>query len=174
MKTLIKAIMGGIAISMGGIIYLTLENHIVGSLLFSIGLFTIYTFGLHLYTGKICYIMSEKPVYLFTVLTVYIGNYEEVLKEAPHRQWVFSIPKRLRPYFMFDRKLLSKLSKCAWNVLSMYLKESVSVDDPIPGAVIAVQTFGKFLNFNPHLHIIASDGCFYNNSEFMVGIEPNA
>ena len=26
----------------------------------------------------------------------------------PHRQWVFSIPKRLRIYFMMDRKLLAK------------------------------------------------------------------
>jgi hypothetical protein len=32
----------------------------------------------------------------------------EVLKSVPHRQWVFSIPKRLRIYFMYDRKLLSK------------------------------------------------------------------
>jgi hypothetical protein len=38
---------------------------------------------------------------------------EEVLKEVPHRQWVFSIPKRIRIFFMYDRKLLSKLSKCA-------------------------------------------------------------
>jgi hypothetical protein len=35
----------------------------------------------------------------------------EVLKYVPHRQWVFSIPKRLRIYFMFDRKLLTKLKK---------------------------------------------------------------
>jgi hypothetical protein len=39
--------------------------------------------------------------------------YEEVLKQVPHRQWVFSIPKRLRVYFMYDRKLLGKLSQCA-------------------------------------------------------------
>ena len=38
----------------------------------------------------------------------------EVLKYVPHRQWVFSIPKRLRIYFMYDRKLLTKLSRCAW------------------------------------------------------------
>jgi ribosomal protein S27E len=38
----------------------------------------------------------------------------EVLKYVPHRQWVFSIPKRLRLYFMHDRKLLTKLSRCAW------------------------------------------------------------
>ena len=100
--------------------------------------------------------------------------HEEVLEKTPHRQWVFSIPKRLRPYFMYDRKLLSKLSLCAWRVLSEYLKASVSVDNPVPGCVIAVQTFGEFLNFNPHLHIIATDGCFYGDGEFMTGISPNA
>ena len=32
-------------------------------------------------------------------------------KHISHRQWVFSIPKRLRIYFLFDRSLLSKLSQ---------------------------------------------------------------
>lgn len=74
MKTFIKAIVAGIAIATGGVIYLTLENHIAGSFLFSIGLFTIYSFGLNLYTGKICYIVMEKPSYLVTVLIVWLGN----------------------------------------------------------------------------------------------------
>lgn len=75
MKTFMKAIIAGIAISAGGVIYLTLDNHIAGSLLFSIGLFTIYTFGFNLYTGKVCYIVNEKPSYLLNVLIVYIGNF---------------------------------------------------------------------------------------------------
>jgi len=89
---------------------------------------------------------------------------------------------------MYDHKLLAKLSLCAWRILSEYLKASVSVDNPVPGlvagkarcspmqpgCVIAVQTFGEFLNFNPHLHIIATDGCFYGDGEFMTGISPNA
>ena len=29
-------------------------------------------------------------------------------------------PKRLRIYFMYDRSLLGKLSKCAWNVASAF------------------------------------------------------
>jgi len=33
-----------------------------------------------------------------------------VLKHIPHRQWVSSIPKRLRIYFLFDHKLLANLS----------------------------------------------------------------
>lgn len=91
----------------------------------------------------------------------------------PHRQWVFSIPKRLRIYFLFDRKLLSKLSKCVWKVLSAYLKHSVPYDDAIAGAVIAIQSFGDFLGFNPHAHVIASDGCFYGSGNFMVCPTPN-
>ncbi|MGL6221297.1 MAG: formate/nitrite transporter family protein, partial [Lacrimispora sphenoides] len=63
MKTFVNAIIAGIAISIGGVIYLTLENHIAGSFLFSIGLFTIYTFGFNLFTGKVCYIVNEKPSY---------------------------------------------------------------------------------------------------------------
>ena len=50
----------------------------------------------------------------------------EVLKFVPHHQWVFSIPKRLRIYFMFDRKLLTKLSHCAWKVLNMYLTQAIA------------------------------------------------
>lgn len=74
---------------------------------------------------------------------------------------------------MYDRKLLSKLSQCAWKVLSEYLKQGVIAKDPVPGAVISVQTFGDFLNFNPHLHIIATDGCFSTDDEFMIGAIPN-
>lgn len=74
MKTFMKAVMAGISISMGGVIYLTLENHIVGAFLFSIGLFTIYTFGLDLYTGKVCYIPNKEPSFLKKVLVVYLGN----------------------------------------------------------------------------------------------------
>ena len=81
----------------------------------------------------------------------------EVLKYVPHRQWVFSIPKRLRIYFMFDRKLLTKLSRCAWKVLSRYLKQTMADEDAVPGAVITVQSFSDFLGFNCHLHVIATD-----------------
>jgi hypothetical protein len=97
----------------------------------------------------------------------------EVLKYVPHRQWVFSIPKRLRIYFMFDRRLLTRLSRCAWKVLSLYLTQAAPCDDAKPGAAIAVQSFGDFQNFNPHLHVIASDGCFYDKDAFMVRTLPN-
>ncbi len=97
----------------------------------------------------------------------------EVLKYVPHRQWVFSIPKRLRIYFMFDRSLLAKLSRCAWKVLNLYLTQAVPYDDAKAGAAVAVQSFGDFQNFHPHLHVLATDGCFYNDDAFMVCPPPD-
>jgi len=41
------------------------------------------------------------------------------------------------------------------------MQQAVPEKDPLPGAVIAVQTFGDFLGFNPHCHILVTDGCFY-------------
>jgi len=97
----------------------------------------------------------------------------DVLKSVPHRQWVFSIPKRLRPWFSHDRKLLAGLSKCVWKILGQYLQHSVPYEDAVAGGVVAVQTFGDFQNFNPHTHIIATDGCFYGDGQFMTANRPD-
>ncbi len=50
--------------------------------------------------------------------------------------------------------------------MNAYLKSVVSDTDAVPGASIAVQTYSDFLNFNPHLHAITSDGCFLNDGSF--------
>ena len=39
---------------------------------------------------------------------------EEVLEEVGHAQWVFVIPKMLRPYFLHHRELLGGLTRAAW------------------------------------------------------------
>jgi len=93
---------------------------------------------------------------------------KEVLKAVPHRHFIFSIPKILRRYFLYDRKLLSDLSRCGWESLKNFFNENVSEEDAVPGAVIAIQSFGDFLGFNPHLHILCSDGCFYGEDMFRV------
>jgi len=88
---------------------------------------------------------------------------QEVIKAVPHRHFIFSIPKILRRYFLYDRKLLSELSRCAWETLKVFFQETVPEEDAEPGAVIAIQSFGDFLGFNPHVYILCTDGCFYGN-----------
>lgn len=55
-KIVMDSILAGILIGMGGVVYLSCENRVVGSLLFSFGLLTIVCRQLSLYTGKIGYI----------------------------------------------------------------------------------------------------------------------
>ena len=74
---------------------------------------------------------------------------EEVLKEVPHRHFVFSIPKILRRYFRYDRKLLSDLSRSARETLKEFLQEAVPENNAVPGAGIAIHSFGDFLGWRP-------------------------
>lgn len=73
-KQLFSAILGGMMISMGGTVFLSQSNPVVGSFLFAIGLFTIVVFQLHLFTGKIGYLPFNKPVYLIELVITWFGN----------------------------------------------------------------------------------------------------
>lgn len=71
-----QAVAAGIAIGIGGTIYLTLENKVVGSLMFTVGLYAIVLNGLYLYTGKIGYLagQKEKKEYAVVLLLTWLGN----------------------------------------------------------------------------------------------------
>ena len=71
---IIDAVLSGIMISVGGTVYLLCENKIMGSFLFSFGLFTIVQRGFALYTGKVGYIPENSPGYILEVLITLVGN----------------------------------------------------------------------------------------------------
>lgn len=73
-RILLRAVAAGIMISIGGTIYLTLENKMLGAFLFSIGLFAICAYGLNLYTGKIGYIIDNKLSYINELIITLGGN----------------------------------------------------------------------------------------------------
>lgn len=75
LKTLILAIVGGFAIGIGGVIYLSLENKMVGAFMFTVGLYTIVAHGLNLFTGKIGYILDNKPSYWIDLFLIWVGNF---------------------------------------------------------------------------------------------------
>ena len=74
-KILLRAILAGIAISIGGTVYLMTDRSPLGAFLFGIGLFMICAFGLNLYTGKIGYIVSNKLKYVIELIITLIGNF---------------------------------------------------------------------------------------------------
>lgn len=75
-EILIKSILAGIMIGIGGTIYLSLDNKIVGSILFAIGLFVIVVYSFNLYTGKIGYLINNfNKKYIRELIITLIGNF---------------------------------------------------------------------------------------------------
>lgn len=75
-EILIKSILAGIMIGIGGTIYLSLDNKIVGSILFAIGLFIIVVYSFNLYTGKIGYLINNfNKKYIRELIITLIGNF---------------------------------------------------------------------------------------------------
>lgn len=81
-----------------------------------------------------------------------------VLAAVPHRQYVFTVPRLLRPIFSRRRGLLGELCHVVEDLLiSAYSGAGV---EGRPGLILFVQTFGDLLTFNPHIHVPAADGAF--------------
>lgn len=72
---LVKSILAGIMIGIGGTIFLSCSNKFIGAILFAIGLFIIVTRDFNLFTGKIGYVFENPPKYLIEVIITLIGNF---------------------------------------------------------------------------------------------------
>lgn len=72
--TFLNAVLAGIAIAIGGVVFLSCESKLAGASLFAVGLLAVCTLGLNLYTGKICYALDNGPSYLLECLVVWLGN----------------------------------------------------------------------------------------------------
>ena len=88
-----------------------------------------------------------------------------VLAPTPHRQYVFSVPRLLRPVFGRHRPWLGELCRIAARLLADAYAQAA------PGAragwILFVQTLGDLANFNPHVHVLSADGAFLPDGRFV-------
>lgn len=58
---------------------------------------------------------------------------DHVVRQVPHRRFVFALPKPLRPAFRYRRSLLPNLAVCAWNAVTAHIRADtcaiVSIQD---------------------------------------------
>ena len=81
-----------------------------------------------------------------------------------HRHVVFTIPEELRPFFQNDRSLLNLLFKASSITVKFWFKEKYKKLNLTPAFISVLHTYGRALNFNPHIHMILLDGGIsYNN-----------
>lgn len=63
-------------IALGGTVFLSIENKVIGASLFSIGLFGVLIYNLNLYTGKIGYLITNFNLkYVKELAITIIGNF---------------------------------------------------------------------------------------------------
>jgi formate/nitrite transporter FocA (FNT family) len=75
LKTFVGGILAGISIAIGGTVFLSLDNKVLGAVFFTVGLFTVCTFGFDLFTGKVCYVFDRDLPYALSVIVMWAGNF---------------------------------------------------------------------------------------------------
>ena len=73
-KTFVSGILAGISIAIGGLVFLSVENRVIGAALFTVGLFSVCSFGFHLFTGKVCYVFQNDKEYAIQLPVIWLGN----------------------------------------------------------------------------------------------------
>jgi hypothetical protein len=88
---------------------------------------------------------------------------DEVLPHVPVRQWVLTLPYRLRYRLAWDHALCrAVLGVYARALLAFYMRSARShgIHDGQTGTVTVIQRFGSGLQLNLHYHTLVLDGVF--------------
>ena len=95
------------------------------------------------------------------------GLVDKVVASYLHAQWVFTIPKMLRIYFLHHRELLGALSLAAYETVKELMVAAVEEKGFRPGMASVVQTFGEGAKFHPHVHALCSRGGWTASREWI-------
>lgn len=82
------------------------------------------------------------------------------LLSGTHRHLVFTIDEKLRPFFLEDRSLLNCLFHSVRSVIMELFHKMNKSKNFVPGFVCVLHTFGRPLEWNPHIHCLLTEGGF--------------
>ncbi|MEX0891400.1 MAG: transposase, partial [Gemmatimonadota bacterium] len=87
---------------------------------------------------------------------------DAVLPPVPLRQWVLSLPKRLRPYLHHDPQLAGAILRVLLRAIQTRLRRTSpgAAPDARLGAISFLHRFGSALNPHFHFHVVVLDGLF--------------
>lgn len=98
---------------------------------------------------------------------------DSVMPEVPIRQWVMTLPWRLRSRLGYDRQAMSLFVRSFAEALSRRYKHFgkrvlglSSVNEAKTGSLTFVQRFDSALRLNPHLHVLMLDGVYLEGEFF--------
>ena len=114
------------------------------------------------FTCKSRFCTSCGKIYTDNWINNMLGN----LINVKHRHIVFTIPKELREFFGIDRQRLKILPKCAAKAVTSWMHSLNKKEEFTPGIVTVIHTFGRDLKWNPHVHMMVTEGGKGNITEW--------
>ena len=90
------------------------------------------------------------------------------LIHCTHRHCVFTIDQELRQFFLEDRSLLDYLFQAVRSVIMRMFHNINQSKNFVPGFVCVLHTFGRPLEWNPHIHCLITEGAFSDDAFWRV------
>lgn len=90
------------------------------------------------------------------------------LIQCTHRHCVFTIDEQLRHFFLEDRSLLDCLFNAVRSVVLHMFHEMNKSKNFVPGFICVLHTFGRPLEWNPHIHCLITEGGFSDDGFWRV------
>ena len=100
---------------------------------------------------------------------------DRVLPDVPVRQWVLSLPHRLRYTLAWDHDLCRAVAGLLARAVFRLLRErarDAGIADGRGGGIVVIQRFGGALNLNVHFHALILDGVFAPDADGGLGFHP--
>ncbi len=85
---------------------------------------------------------------------------DEVVEDVAHRQFVFVVPRLVRPTLHKDGAMIGLLCRTMQQSLVEFYATGLGRPHARPGAICSVQRFGDRVNPHIHLHVLSTDGAF--------------
>lgn len=86
------------------------------------------------------------------------------LINCTHRHVVFTIDDSLRHYFLENRHLLNCLFRAVQSVVLRMFYDLNKSKNYVPGMICVLHTFGRSLQWNPHIHCLITEGGFSDDA----------
>ena len=114
------------------------------------------------FTCKSRFCTSCGKIYTDNWIDNMLGN----LINVKYRHIVFTIPEELRKFFGIDRQRLKILPKCAARAVTSWMHSLSKKEEFTLGIVTVIHTFGRDLKWNPHVHMMVTEGGKGNITEW--------
>jgi hypothetical protein len=102
---------------------------------------------------RVCNSCGEKKALIWSAWTA-----KEVIIDCNHRHLTFTIPIALRHYFYKSKWLLKKYLESACDLVNYIATMECDNKTAKSGIIAVLQTAGSNFNWNPHIHLLLTEG----------------